>query len=186
MSFVTILLLAVGLSMDALAVAISAAVTLDQLSGRRVFRLAFHFGLFQAVMPIVGWLAGMQLQQIIASWDHWVAFGLLTFIGAKAIRTAFAEPDANASRNDPTRGLTLIGLAIATSIDALAVGVGLAMLRVSIWYPSIVIGCTTGALTAIGMLIGTRLGKRFGKKVEVAGGLVLIGIGLRILLEHVL
>lgn len=186
MSFVTIVLVAVGLSMDALAVAIAAAVTLEQMTPRHIFRLAFHFGLFQALMPIVGWLAGMQLERFIAGWDHWIAFALLALIGAKAIREALRNNDGTRGRDDPTRGLTLVGLAIATSIDALAVGVSLAMLQVSIWYPSAVIGCITCTLTALGMLMGTRLGKRFGKRIEVLGGLVLIGIGLKILLQHLL
>jgi manganese efflux pump family protein len=186
MNGATLVFVAVGLSMDALAVAIAAAVTLEEVSPRRVFRLAFHFGLFQALMPIVGWLAGVQLKQYIATWDHWVAFALLTFIGAKAIHGAFANADGTRGRDDPTRGFTLVGLAVATSIDALAVGVSLAMLRVSIWYPSVVIGCITCALTAFGMLLGTRLGKNFGKRVEIIGGLVLIGIGLNILIRHLL
>ena len=184
MSFITIGFLAVGLSLDALAVAVAAAITLDEVSPRHVFRLAFHFGLFQALMPIIGWLAGMQLEQFIVNWDHWVAFGLLTFIGVKAIREALTGADAAVARDDPTRGLTLVGLALATSIDALAVGVSLAMLRVSIWYPSVIIGCITSAITALGMILGRRLGKRFGKKVEVAGGAVLIVIGLKILIQH--
>ncbi|HVP13423.1 MAG TPA: manganese efflux pump MntP family protein [Phycisphaerae bacterium] len=184
MSILTIVVVALGLSMDALAVAIAAAITLDKMSGRHVFRLAFHFGLFQALMPIMGWLAGRQLQQFIASWDHWIAFALLAFIGAKAIREALVDSNGGRPRDDPTRGLTLVGLAVATSIDALAVGVSLAMLRISIWYPSVVIGCITCAITAIGMVLGTRLGKKFGKRVEVIGGLVLIGIGLKILIQH--
>jgi putative Mn2+ efflux pump MntP len=186
MSFITIVLVAVGLSMDAFAVAIVAAVTLEQMTPRHVFRLAFHFGLFQALMPIIGWLAGMQLQRFIADWNHWVAFALLTFIGAKAIRQTLRDKNADRPRDDPTRGLTLVGLAIATSIDALAVGVSLAMLQVSIWYPSAVIGGIACALTTLGMLMGTRLGKRFGKRIEVLGGLVLIGIGVKILLQHLL
>jgi manganese efflux pump family protein len=176
--------LACGLSMDAFAVAVAAAIALDEISPRRVFRLAFHFGLFQALMPIMGWLAGMQLEQFIVSWDHWVAFGLLTFIGVKAIRTALTGTDAALARDDPTRGVIMVGLAIATSIDALAVGVSLAMVRVSIWYPSVVIGCITCLITALGMLLGRRLGKRFGKRVEVIGGVVLIAIGLKILVQH--
>jgi manganese efflux pump family protein len=185
MSLITIIWLAIGLSMDALAVAIAAAVTLKEVSARHVFRLAFHFGLFQALMPIAGWLAGMQLQRYISTWDHWVAFGLLTFIGGKAIRQAVVDSDEATARDDPTRGLTLVGLAVATSIDALAVGVSLATLRVEVWQPSIIIGCITCTITAIGMALGRRLGKHFGKKVEIGGGLVLIAIGLKILIDHV-
>jgi manganese efflux pump family protein len=158
MSVITIIFVAIGLSMDALAVAIAAAVTLNEVSPRHVFRLAFHFGLFQALMPIAGWLAGMQLERFIVTWDHWVAFAILTFIGAKAIRQALVDSDKAIARDDPTRGLTLVGLAVATSIDALAVGVSLATLRVDVWQPSIIIGCVTCTITAIGMVVGRRLG----------------------------
>ena len=184
MSVITIICIAVGLSMDALAVAIAAAATLSQVSPRHVFRLAFHFGLFQALMPIAGWLAGMQLARFVSTWDHWIAFGLLSFVGGKAIRQALTNSDEAAARDDPTRGLTLVGLAVATSIDALAVGVTLAASRVAVWQPSIIIGCTTCAITAIGMMLGGRLGRRFGKRMEIAGGLVLIAIGLKILIDH--
>jgi putative Mn2+ efflux pump MntP len=185
MNIITTVSLAVGLSMDALAVAIAAAIMLDELSPRRLFRLTFHLGLFQALMPIIGWLAGLQLERHIRAWDHWVAFTLLTFIGVKAIHAALSVKPDTPVRSDPTRGLTLMALALATSIDALAAGASLAMLRVSIWYPSIVIGCCTTTITALGMLVGKRLGRRFATRIEVAGGIVLIALGLKILLEHI-
>jgi putative Mn2+ efflux pump MntP len=184
MSWVTVLLVAVGLAMDAFAVAIATSAMLGRISPRQVFRLAYHFGLFQALMPIVGWLAGLQLKHLITRWDHWVAFGLLTLIGLKAIREGLSTPRAKVTRNDPTRGLSLVGLALATSIDALAVGVSLAMLRVVVWTPSVIIGLVTCALTALGMLLGNRLGRHFGKRVEVVAGLVLIAIGVKIVVRH--
>jgi manganese efflux pump family protein len=175
--------IAFGLAMDAFAVAIAAGLSLRQLHGHQVFRLAFHFGLFQFMMPILGWLAGQTMHRWIAAFDHWVAFALLAFIGGKMFRESFHEERREAG-DDPTRGWLLLTLSIATSIDALAVGLSLAFLRVSIWMPSVVIGVVAATMTALGMTFGSRLGARFGKWAERTGGLVLIGIGLRILVSH--
>lgn len=180
----TLVLIALGLAMDALAVAIAVSIMLRTISGRQVFRLAFHFGLFQFLMPIVGWLAGRSIERFIAGWDHWIAFGLLVFVGLKAIREALTRRENDAPPADPTRGLRLVVLSIATSIDALAVGLSFAVLRVHIWYASLLIGFVAGAVTTIGMLIGSRLGRRFGQRVEIVGGLVLIAIGIKILVQH--
>jgi len=185
MDWITLIGIAVALAMDAFAVALGAGMTLSPLSGRHLFRLGFHFGLFQALMPIVGWLAGLTIQSRIAAWDHWIAFGLLGFVGGKMIWEAFREEGEEAS-TDPTRGLTLVILSIATSIDALAVGLSLAMLGVSIWVPALVIGVVAAAFTVAGMLLGRRLGVLWGRRVEIFGGLVLCGIGIKILIEHML
>ncbi len=183
MDNITLILIALGLAMDAFAVAVAASLPLDRLSVRRVFRLAFHFGLFQALMPILGWLAGRRLGSYLDGFDHWIAFGLLTFIGTKAIVEAVRDKGGVENRGDATRGMTMVGLSIATSIDALAVGISLAMLRVDIWYPCAVIGVVACVLTAIGMLLGKRLGAIFGRRIEILGGLILIGIGTKILLQ---
>lgn len=185
MSLLTIIGIALGLAMDAFAVAVATSIALTPVSGRQVFRFAFHFGLFQAFMPIIGWLAGSHLSRFIAAWDHWAAFALLTFVGTKAIYQAFTQRHQDVPRSDPTRGWSLVLYSTATSIDALAVGLSLGFLDVRIWYPCILIGCITAALTTIGMLIGSRLGSSFGKRLEVLGGFILIVIGLKILLEHV-
>jgi len=176
--------IALALAMDAFAVALGAGVTLQHLTGRRLFRLSFHFGLFQALMPVLGWLAGQTLVQWIAAWDHWIAFALLAFVGGRMIKESFEEEKADSS--DPTRGATMVMLSIATSIDALAVGFSLSLLGVSIWGPAVVIGLVAGALTLVGMLLGDRVGSRWGSRVEILGGLVLIAIGLKILWEHTL
>ena len=187
MSLIALIGIAIGLAMDATAVAIAASVMLGRVSGRQVFRFAFHFGLFQAGMPILGWLAGRGLQEHIQAWDHWVAFGLLSLIGGKAIVDVFREGDGEkAPRSDPTRGMSLVILSIATSIDALAVGLSLALLEVTIWYPALVIGVVTAALTVCGMLLGGFVGQRLGKRVRLLGGVILIGIGTKILVEHTL
>lgn len=171
--------------MDAFAVAIASSVSLGRVSGRQTFRLAFHFGFFQAMMPVLGWFAGLSVARYIESWDHWVAFGLLAIIGGKAVMGALQEEDEDVPKADPTRGLMLVTLSVATSLDALAVGLSFAMLKIRIWWPAVIIGLVAGAFTTVGMQIGSRLGARFGRRMEVAGGLVLIGIGLKIVADHV-
>jgi len=183
LSWLALIGLAVGLAMDAFAVAIASGIALATVTPRHVFRLGFHFGLFQFMMPIVGWLAGSQLRAYIADYDHWLAFALLGYVGGKMLWEAFCDKTATSS-SDPTRGLNLVTLSVATSIDALAVGISMAMIGVSIWLPSIVIGLVAAALTAVGTGFGSQIGPRFGRWAEVAGGCVLILIGLRILLSH--
>ena len=186
MDTITLIGIAVALAMDAFAVALATGLALPLMSGRHLFRLSFHFGLFQALMPVLGWLAGISIQAWIADYDHWIAFGLLAFVGTKMIHGAFAEHDEDDPGRDPTRGWSLIMLSVATSIDALAVGLTLAMLNVSVWVPSLVIGLVAGVLTVVGMLLGRRISGIWGKRVEVFGGLTLCGIGVKILLEHTL
>jgi len=183
MDLLTLLGLALALAMDAFAVALGTAVTSPGLTRGHLFRLSWHFGLFQALMPIIGWLAGLTVQKWIVSFDHWIAFGLLCFIGGRMLWGAF-HPDDQAERSDPTRGWSLVMLSVATSIDALAVGLTLAMLNVSIWFPALLIGLVAGVLTIVGILLGRRLGQQWGRRVEVLGGLILIGIGVKILTEH--
>ena len=186
MSTIEIILIAVGLAMDAFAVAIACSITLRCLSFRSVFRVAFFFGLFQGLMPIIGWSASFLAHSYIAAWDHWLAFGLLTFIGVKAIIEACRKKDDRLTQKDPTRGLSLLIFSVATSIDALAVGISLAAIDVDIVQPAIIIGVVTFILSVVGMLIGKRIGSCFGQKVEIAGGIILIGIGIKILVSHTL
>lgn len=186
MDVITLLGIAVALAMDAFAVALGTGMTVAPLTGRHLFRLGFHFGLFQALMPIVGWLAGLTIQHWIAAYDHWIAFGLLVGVGGKMIHEAFADEDGSQPDSDPTRGVSLVLLSVATSIDALAVGLSLALLGVSIWGPALVIGLVAGGLTVTGMLLGQRIGAIWGRRVEILGGSVLCAIGLKILVEHTL
>lgn len=183
-NWLTLLGVAVGLSMDAFAVAIAAGLTIERVTPRHTFRLAFHFGLFQFLMPILGWLAGHQVAAYIGAWDHWLAFGLLGYVGGKMLWEARSERGPEETKADPTRGLTLVTLSLATSIDALAVGLSMAFLGVSVWLPSVVIGIVAATLTAIGIGFGSRLGPRCGRWAEIAGGCVLIFIGLRIVWSH--
>ncbi len=183
MDAITLIGLALALAMDAFAVALGTGAVLSRLTGRHLFRLGFHFGLFQALMPVIGWLAGQTIIQWVSAWDHWIAFSLLAFIGGRMIYEAVCGEEKSDER-DPTKGLSLILLSIATSIDALAVGFSLSVIGVSIWMPSLVIGLVAGVLTIIGMILGGRIGDRWGSRVEILGGLVLISIGVKILIEH--
>lgn len=178
--------IAVGLAMDAFAVAVACSITLRRVSLRQTFRIGFHFGLFQAMMPVIGWVAGQSARKYIESWDHWVAFGLLAAVGGKAIYEAICEQDDELTQSDPTRGMSLVIFSVATSIDALAVGLSLGMLHVEILYPAAVIGVITASITSLGMLLGSRIGDRLGGRMEIIGGLVLIGIGVKILFSHMM
>ena len=175
--------IAVGLAMDAFAVSIAAGLNLAPVSPRQVFRLAFHFGLFQFMMPVFGWLAGRQLVAYISTYDHWVAFGLLGLVGGKMLLDA-ARGKKSGYKVDPTRGFMLVTLSVATSIDALAVGLSMAFLRDSVWTAAVVIGLVAAALSAVGIGFGGRLGRRWGRWAEAAGGCLLLLIGARILVSH--
>jgi putative Mn2+ efflux pump MntP len=183
MSLVTICLLAVGLSVDAFSVAIGVGAANSKKSWRPVLRLSAAFGLFQFVMPLVGWLAGLTVVNIIGGFDHWIAFALLAFIGGKMIWEGL-EKESREEKTDQTRGWPLLLLSIATSIDALAVGFGFSVLKTPILFPAVVIGAVCFLMTIVGMIFGKGLARVFGKKVEIIGGLVLIGIGVKILMEH--
>ncbi len=169
--------------MDALAVSIATGLVLPSVTPRHTFRMAFHFGLFQFLMPVVGWWGGRQVAEQVAPYDHWLALVLLNYVGGHMLWEA-RQAQVPEARTDPTRGLTLVTLSIATSIDALAVGFSMACLEVSIWGPAVVIGLVAGILSALGIVFGSRLGRRGGRWAEVAGGCVLIAIGIRIVVEH--
>lgn len=179
----TIIVVALGLAMDAVAVCIVAATTGYASNKRAVFRLVFHFGLFQFLMPVLGWLLGAWVERYVERVDHWIAFGLLAFVGGRMIWAAL-HPDEQAQRTDPTRGLTMVMLSVATSLDALAVGLSLAMAGISVWQPSVLIGLITGAMCLLAIALGNRLRRTFARWAEIAGGVVLILIGARILFEH--
>jgi putative Mn2+ efflux pump MntP len=176
--------IAVGLAMDAFAAAIAVSVGLGRLSGRQTFRLAWHFGLFQALMPVLGWYGGLSVERWIRTWDHWLAFALLLLVGGRMLASGLRRGRDEPPRLDPTRGVSLVVLSVATSIDALAVGLSFAALGVRIWLPSAIIGVTAGLMTTLGSALGSRLGDRFGRWMEVLGGVLLIAIGVRIVFTH--
>jgi len=182
MSIVELFMIAIGLAMDAFAVSLAAATSGAAKNSRAVFRLSFHFGLFQFLMPVLGWYMGSRLVSAISSYDHWIAFALLAMIGIRMI-----SPDRSTregARSDPSRGWSLVLLSVATSIDALAVGFSLAMIDVAIWAPSIIIGVVTASLSLLGIFIGDKLGKTFGRRMEIVGGILLVLIGAKILYSH--
>ncbi len=182
MSFLEIFLIAVGLSMDAFAVSIGAGTLASMKDLRSTVRLSFHFGLFQFLMPVIGWFLGSKIQVYAESFDHWLALFLLSYIGIKMIYESFNKEESQ--KENPSKGKNLVILSIATSIDALVVGFTLAMLNVNIWYPSAIIGIVTAVLSIAGVWIGNKLGLRLGRVMEVVGGVILIGIGVKILVEH--
>jgi len=193
MDIFALLAIAVALAMDAFAVAVATGLRLGCISAGQTLRMAGLFGLFQAFMPLAGWCLGTGAQSYIEAYDHWLAFGLLAFVGGRMVREAWQarneEPDCSCSPDDPTRGGSLWLLAIATSIDALAVGLSLALLNAGILTPALVIGVVCFCLTALGMHLG-RLACRLpglrglGVKANALGGFVLLAIAVKILHEH--
>ncbi len=188
MNFLVVLGIALALAMDAFAVAIGVSLSMRGCTPAQSVRLGLHFGLFQFAMPILGWAAGRTVVGAIQAYDHWLAAGLLVFIGGKMMVEAFkkagSEGEAGASCLDQTRGRRVLVLSLATSLDALAVGLGLAALRVPVVYPALVIGIVAFALTVVGTKLGPILGRWAGKWAEIAGGLVLLAIAVKILVDH--
>ena len=184
MSFWALFLISLGVSADAFAVALGKGLHMRRFAVRQAVVIAVVFGLFQAVMPLLGWLLGTTFAGAIADYDHWVAFGLLALVGGKMLWEAFSGHEDTDEDTDRLRIRELLVLAIATSIDALAVGVTLAFLPVSIGWAVLLIGITTAVLSFVGVAVGRRVGARFGKPAEIAGGVVLILIGVQVVLEH--
>jgi len=182
MSFLSIILIAISMAMDAFAVSLGSVIKIGP-GPRPIFRLAFHFGLFQGVMPIIGWLFGYTIEPYVKDFDHWVAFGLLAFVGIRMLRSGLSK-NQDESKQDPSRGWTMVLLSVAVSIDALAIGLSLAFLKITVWIPSLVIGLVTSGLSVVGLRVGNSVGKKYGKPVEVFGGLILIGIGINIVVSH--
>lgn len=184
MTILEMLVIAVGLAMDAFAVSVAGGAGGLLRRPRPAIRLAFHLGLFQFMMPVIGWYGGSQTAHLVGGFDYWIAFGLLAFVGGRMIVSGLGQTDERSRSADPSRGWTLVALSVATSIDALAVGVSLAMVGIDIWQPSLVIGVVTAALSLLGIAIGGRVGIAFGSRVEIVGGLLLIVIGVRIVAGH--
>ncbi|MBA7623734.1 putative manganese efflux pump MntP [subsurface metagenome] len=183
MDLITIIVIAVGLAMDAFAVSIVSGSVYQQLHVRHALRMAVFFGGFQAVMPLIGSLVGMSVKDYIADYDHWVAFGLLSAVGGKMIYESFKIKSAEKNL-DPSNVLVLLVLSLATSIDALAIGITLSLIVSSIAIAVIIIGLVTFALSYLGVCIGKRFGHFFENKIEALGGIILIGLGIKILFEH--
>lgn len=192
MTLLTMFAIAVALAMDAFAVSLTAGVRLRCVTSRHTFRLAGTFGGFQFLMPVAGWLLGIGAQQYIEDYDHWLAFALLAFVGGRMLKEAWdnrGKKDEECEYSDPTCGSSLWLLGVATSLDALAVGLSMALLKVDVWLPAVIIGLVCFCITACGLHLGTFICRipgltGLGNKANALGGLVLIAIGCKILQEH--
>ncbi|GAB4281565.1 MAG: manganese efflux pump MntP family protein [Marinilabiliales bacterium] len=184
MDYSYIILIAIGLSMDTFAVSLSNGLVLKNLSLLKILSIGFVFSLFQSIMPFLGWLAGTSIEKYIVDFDHWIAFGLLAFIGTRMIYDASKNDNYNNNNNNELKINKIILQAIATSIDALAVGISLGLLNVNIAYSVIIIGFTTLFFAVSGLYIGKLVRNKIQKFVEYFGGIILIIIGIKILIEH--
>ena len=184
--FLSILLIAVGLSADCFAVALGASTQITKHFRLQVLRISISFGLFQALMPVLGWLAGKTVIELIENYDHWVAFALLVIVGVRMVWESFRSKENHERGADITRWFMLLTLSIATSIDALAIGLSFAFLNVSIILASMTIGLVSLLVTSIGLILGKKASRLIGKRAEVIGGIILLAIAFRILLTHIL
>lgn len=187
MGYLEIIFISIGLAMDAFSVSIAAGMAVVKPDPGHYFRVSFHFGLFQFMMPLVGYFAGVHIERFIRDYDHWLAFALLVFIGIRMIYEAFrGDGDAGSgfSDRDPTRGWSLVVLSVATSIDALAVGLSIGVLGGSILFPSMIIGLVCAVFSLGGVYLGKKAGIVLGKRAEAFGGVALILIGIKILMDH--
>jgi len=185
MQFLTIIAIAVALAMDAFAISIVSGSVFRQLKIRHALRMALFFGLFQAFMPLLGALAGLKIKDYIVNYDHWVAFGILAAVGCKMIYESFKIKSAG-NNFDPSNVMVLLVLSVATSIDALAVGITLSVIGDSLVLTVTIIGMITFALSYLGTIIGKKFGHFFESKIEAIGGIILVVFGLKILLQHLL
>ncbi|MBQ2836398.1 MAG: manganese efflux pump [Clostridia bacterium] len=182
MELLEIILIAIGLAMDAFAVSICKGLSMKKMSWKKALIVGLYFGIFQGVMPVIGYLLGTSFESLVTKIDHWIAFGLLVFIGANMLKEAFGNDSEN--YNDNVDFKSMVVLAIATSIDALAIGITFAFLQVNITLAPLLIGIITFIICIIGVKIGNKFGDKYERKAETVGGLILILMGIKILLEH--
>ncbi len=183
MEFFTIFLIAIGLSMDSFAVSITSGLVLNKIKFKNAAKIAFSLAFFQAILPTIGWLIGTKIQKYIESFDHWIAFGLLFIIGMKMILESI-KTDDNDKEFNPLNPKVLLMMSLATSIDALVVGISFAFIEYRWFWSGLIIGTTTFIISMLGILFGKKIGNKFGYKMEIVGGLILIFIGVRILFQH--
>lgn len=184
MSFSTIAVLAIALAMDTFAVSVASGVTIKKLHLHHALRIAGLFGIVQAVMPVAGWSVGRFAAHFVRNYAHWVAFALLLFVGIKMIFEAYQIDDDKKGRSNPLNIYLLLTLAFATSIDAAVVGITMSFLNVAIIQPALIIGTITFCISLAGIYIGKKSGHLFENKIEIIGGIVLIGIGVKIVIDH--
>ena len=187
MEILSIFAIAVGLAMDAFAVSVAAGIKLGcKVQIHHTFLLSFNFGFFQFMMTVLGWYSGSSVERIIKAYDHWVAMSLLVFVGGKMIFDSFRDNKSSELKYDPTKGINVLILSIATSIDAFAVGISLGVLNSEIWYTSIIIGLVAAFFTVTGIKLGGRIGIKFSHKIEIIGGIILVLMGMKIFAEHII
>jgi len=182
---INLFLISISLAMDCLAVSIAGGSTVTKPKITSTLKVGLSFGFFQATMPLIGWTVGFSFRSLIENVDHWIAFSLLLIIGIKMLYEAFKKSPQN-NKTDITKIPTLLVLSIATSIDALVVGISLSILDISIYLSILIIGLFAFAFSVFGYYLGHRIGKKIGNKVEIIGGVILIGIGIKILIEHLI
>ena len=182
MSILEVVLIAIGLAMDAFAVSICKGLSMKKMSWKKALIVGAYFGIFQGLMPVIGYFLGSTFESFVIQIDHWIAFVLLTLIGANMLKEAFGKDCDNC--NDSVDFKTMVVLAVATSIDALAIGITFAFLQTNIVLSALIIGMITFVVCILGVKIGNKFGDKYERKAEVVGGLILIFIGIKILLEH--
>ena len=182
MGILEVLLIAIGLAMDAFAVSVCKGLSMKKMSWKKAIIVGLYFGTFQGLMPVIGYFLGTTFETLVTQIDHWIAFALLSFIGINMLKEAFSKDTENC--NDNVDFKTMIVLAIATSIDALAIGITFAFLKVNLIVSVLMIGIITFILSVIGVKIGNKFGDKYERKAETVGGLILILMGIKILLEH--
>lgn len=183
MEYITILLVAIGLSFDSFAISVSSGLIIKKIDLFNAMKIAFSLAFFQALFPVIGWYIGTEVVEYIKDYDHWAAFLLLLLIGCKMIYDNLRSGSEDKKFN-PLHFGTLIALSVATSIDALAVGFSFGLIDINIWLTALIIGFVTFAFSMLGIFLGKRTEGRFGKRMEILGGIILIGIGIKILIEH--
>lgn len=184
MDFVTLIIIAIGLSFDNFAVSVTTGITVSHIKFMQSIKIAFTFATFHVIMPLIGWMLGKQVEHLISSYDHWVAFGLLSFLGFKMIYESFKKDEEN--NFNILNTAVLISIATATSIDALVVGISFALINMNIYWSIAIIGIISFIVSLIGISFGKKVGNTLGLKMEFIGGLILIGIGLKILISHIM
>ena len=183
MELVSIFLIAAGLSVDSFAASVCSGLAIKSIRFLQAVKIAFFLALFQGGMPVIGWFIGWEINELIKDFDHWIAFVLLAGLGSKMIYESLTNHEEDSSFN-PLKLSVLLGISVATSIDALVIGFSMALIDVVIWWPAIIIGTVTFMAAMLGMLLGKKIGNQTSKRFEIIGGIILILIGLRILIEH--
>lgn len=184
MEFLSVVMIAIGLSFDSFAVSVTSGLVMKNITFRKATRIAFFLAFFQGGLPVLGWFLGYEIRDYVEAYDHWIAFGLLSVLGIRMILGGISN-DPTKPQLNPLKLNVLIGMSIATSIDAFIVGISFALIQLPILYPVLIIAIITFIFSMLGILFGKKTGAKFGNRMEIIGGLILLGIGIKILFEHI-